>query len=135
MHLRSFLLATALLITAAPAAAQSPETGDAASCPDVGWLTGQWRGEVEGAGRILLFRFVQSEDDCVTGDVGVPNHDIDQLPLSDVEVFDNQIVHVRSDALGFEFKGEYELERITGDFIQNGAIFDLVLEPAEDDPL
>jgi hypothetical protein len=128
---RNILIAMTLGLGLAGAAAAQPDESDNA-CPDVDWLTGDWRGEIEGTGRVMIFRFVEHDEECVTGNFDILDEDVDRVPYSDVELFEGQKVEVRSDAMEFVFKGKFQGGRLAGDLIQNDAIYELDLQRAED---
>ncbi|MBS3743344.1 MAG: hypothetical protein KGY48_03220 [Wenzhouxiangellaceae bacterium] len=130
MRLQYFLFALALaFVMAGNSTAQQPEEQADGACPDVEWILGEWRGEIQGTGRAVIFRFSEDERACVTGNFDIADEDRDRVPFSEVEMLEGQIVHARSDAMEFTYKGQYEGGRIVGEFMQTGTVFALDLEP------
>lgn len=128
-RLEYFLFALALVfVPAGSATAQPPEAQADGTCPDVEWILGEWRGEIQGTGRAVIFRFSGDEQACVTGNFDLVDEDRDRVPFSEVEMLEGQVVHARSDAMEFTYRGQYEGGRIVGDFIQTGTVFALDLE-------
>ena len=101
-------------------------------CPAAIWAVGEWHGELKGAGTTVTFRFETDEDGCLTGTFDKPDQDAAGLPLSAVEVDREQVVRARSDALEFVFEGQYQDDRIEGQFQQARAVFVLDLERLPD---
>lgn len=128
-RLKHFLFALALaFVLAGNTTAQQPEQQADDACADVEWILGEWRGEIQGTGRAMTFRFSEDEQACVKGNFDLVDEDRDRVPFSEVEMLEGQVVHARSDAMEFTYKGQYEGGRIVGDFIQTGTVFALDLE-------
>jgi len=106
----------------------------ALECPEAGWAVGEWRGEIIGAGTVVVFRFESDRENCLSGNFDMPDHDARRMPFSGVD-FDaeRQVLEAHSDALNFRYQGQYHGEgTIRGTFTQdapeNGSVFALDLE-------
>lgn len=90
-------------------------------------IVGSWKGELP-ENKLPLIIHIEKDQNSYKATLESPLQSSTQIPISKISFINNELVLDISN-INASYKGKFEKDTISGNFVQNGKIFPLTLEP------